>query len=448
MTKEKANKIFERYNSVSDVVRCPYGRASVRKMVDSYARAAVNLYGIVSREDFVDIFNKQNIEKTTVEEIYILLLPLVLKEGWYCFYKEYIVHYLFFDDFDYADYLLKNQADKPRYIPQKDEFLKYVIEDYKDNNSWQNVSGFMFETFGYSGNTLEGYRSIKDYITYSSGINELGPILDSYNFTFQSQKQVQEFLDLIMNAKNNARIWENKGYTPFELHRISMEDQKNIIKFPTSKKRKIGRNDPCPCGSGKKYKRCCAITDSMKSAQLSSNECRLFYETWYGLMGFVNERKGVIRDKIKPEYPNPVNDIKVHKVRELLWKNPKLIGEYINERELSQEKIHILKLWETNHKKGMFFVIEYQSEYAVAIAPNEKGEDRIYGIKGISNPVSNILQEGLPIQIETVLLPFKGKIVYDSFLSSIPVEFGQGAKKAFREMYDKAIKHGIIVSLE
>jgi len=23
--------------------------------------------------------------------------------------------------------------------------------------------------------------------------------------------------------------------------------------------RKIGRNDPCPCGSGKKYKRCCGI---------------------------------------------------------------------------------------------------------------------------------------------------------------------------------------------
>jgi len=22
--------------------------------------------------------------------------------------------------------------------------------------------------------------------------------------------------------------------------------------------KKIGRNDPCPCGSGKKYKKCCA----------------------------------------------------------------------------------------------------------------------------------------------------------------------------------------------
>jgi preprotein translocase subunit SecA len=26
-----------------------------------------------------------------------------------------------------------------------------------------------------------------------------------------------------------------------------------------SKKKKIGRNDPCPCGSGKKYKKCCGI---------------------------------------------------------------------------------------------------------------------------------------------------------------------------------------------
>jgi len=24
-----------------------------------------------------------------------------------------------------------------------------------------------------------------------------------------------------------------------------------------SKRKKIGRNDPCPCGSGKKYKKCC-----------------------------------------------------------------------------------------------------------------------------------------------------------------------------------------------
>ena len=28
----------------------------------------------------------------------------------------------------------------------------------------------------------------------------------------------------------------------------------------------IGRNDPCPCGSGKKYKKCCAAKDEAKQS--------------------------------------------------------------------------------------------------------------------------------------------------------------------------------------
>jgi uncharacterized protein YecA (UPF0149 family) len=27
-------------------------------------------------------------------------------------------------------------------------------------------------------------------------------------------------------------------------------------------KPKVGRNDPCPCGSGKKYKKCCGLKDN------------------------------------------------------------------------------------------------------------------------------------------------------------------------------------------
>ena len=31
--------------------------------------------------------------------------------------------------------------------------------------------------------------------------------------------------------------------------------------------KKIGRNDPCPCGSGKKYKRCCLLSDQLNDSQ-------------------------------------------------------------------------------------------------------------------------------------------------------------------------------------
>ena len=37
---------------------------------------------------------------------------------------------------------------------------------------------------------------------------------------------------------------------------------KNAPSVPTKSSPKIGRNDPCPCGSGQKYKKCCLGQDS------------------------------------------------------------------------------------------------------------------------------------------------------------------------------------------
>ncbi|ETA80156.1 YecA family protein [Youngiibacter fragilis] len=448
MAGDIAKEIFEKYNNKMDVVRCPNGRAVVRKALDYYAKAAVNLYGVISRNELVEIFNGQNSYKTTDEELYILLLPLVLKDKWYGFYKEYIVHYWFFDDFEEADYLLENQKGKPRYIPDKDEFLNYVVEGYADNDHWWNVQRFMGAAFGFSKNIMEGFQEVKSYITYGNGISELNSIFERHHIAFSSEGQIKEFICLIMQAKNNTRIWENNGYTPSELHEIRTERDKNVIDFPVVQKLKVGRNDPCPCGSGKKYKKCCGIIDEKKSSQLSADECREFYETWYGLLGFVNERKKVINAVIRPEYPNVVSDMKIHKVREVLWDNPELIEEYIKKTALPQDKIEILKQWSTKFRKGMFFVLEYQPEYAVIIDSDEHGKDRLYGIKGISNSVSGALQRKLPVQIETVLLPFKGKIIYDGFMASMQIEYAEGAKAAFSEMYANAKRQGIITRME
>lgn len=42
------------------------------------------------------------------------------------------------------------------------------------------------------------------------------------------------------------------------LHQESKVSLVNIMSFPQkSSNEKVGRNDPCPCGSGKKYKKCC-----------------------------------------------------------------------------------------------------------------------------------------------------------------------------------------------
>jgi len=35
---------------------------------------------------------------------------------------------------------------------------------------------------------------------------------------------------------------------------------------------KVGRNDPCPCGSGKKYKKCCMVKEEQSKNVLSDTE--------------------------------------------------------------------------------------------------------------------------------------------------------------------------------
>lgn len=35
---------------------------------------------------------------------------------------------------------------------------------------------------------------------------------------------------------------------------------------------KVGRNDPCPCGSGKKYKQCCLLKDQQKATSFEKRK--------------------------------------------------------------------------------------------------------------------------------------------------------------------------------
>jgi preprotein translocase subunit SecA len=38
---------------------------------------------------------------------------------------------------------------------------------------------------------------------------------------------------------------------------------------PVRSSRKVGPNDPCPCGSGKKYKKCCMLKEQQSGSRLS-----------------------------------------------------------------------------------------------------------------------------------------------------------------------------------
>jgi len=59
---------------------------------------------------------------------------------------------------------------------------------------------------------------------------------------------------------------------------------------------KIGRNDPCPCGSGKKYKKCC-YNDAEKNSKIERAQKKA--ETKEDLIKFINEKIAVYVFKVE-----------------------------------------------------------------------------------------------------------------------------------------------------
>ena len=89
------------------------------------------------------------------------------------------------------------------------------------------------------------------YHQYGASLNEINE--DILQKEPKLNGMTPEIVPLLINYLNNTRLWMARGNTPNEL------DEAHSWKaaVTASKKKKIGRNEPCPCGSGKKYKNCC-----------------------------------------------------------------------------------------------------------------------------------------------------------------------------------------------
>lgn len=91
-------------------------------------------------------------------------------------------------------------------------------------------------------------------------------IREHYPNIFRTQKKF--FQDLLKHpegyCKNKAKLLEDLKYLSRHTGESSESDLLGLTlddffipPMPRVNTAKMGRNDPCPCGSGKKYKKCC-----------------------------------------------------------------------------------------------------------------------------------------------------------------------------------------------
>jgi len=177
---------------------------------------------------------------------------------------------------------------------------------------------------------------------------------------------------------------------------------------------------------------------------LLPEERKLFFKNWLGLLAFVNDKHRLIRNFGHPKKTAGLKQEDITKIKTKLWENVEVIDEYINSAsDLSEEDTQILTGWK-NNIPGHFMVITHLKKHSVLM--NDK-EDMLYGVIGIRSPIADMLPlDMLPMMIQTTLLPFKGRIIYDSLLNVHNVHIGPAVKKNCKVLYSEIKEQKGIIS--
>ena len=215
--------------------------------------------------------------------------------------KGIFVHLHLFENEEFG-YLLRQQMDKDFYIPSAQQIDEICRTGYEASSSeYKKLESFFIKKLRLPYEQavtwcLQVWANSYEGESPSKIINKMTEV----NIVFE-EKMINELLELLVAAHNNTRMKENRGYKPSEIARKMPIDKMPTIVPASSKaaailkdaapqlqamgvpvdlnrntdviqttmfprglneepirvEKKIYPNDPCPCGSGKKYKKCC-----------------------------------------------------------------------------------------------------------------------------------------------------------------------------------------------
>ena len=285
-------------NNFAETKKKHQAQIRVWEQLEEALNAGVNLYGAVSRSVVMKLWKicHPDPNRTFEEEMEFFssmsdIIPMLAIRNDYYFVEKHII----------GNHLLTDEAEVSElywYTFNKMKINGKFIEYYEPTQ--QEIRYFSKHSFD---RRTVVYKKLKRLVSKLSVETDiamnfiefsiqkgypLSIVMDELNtfnfFHFNTEKQLETFVDLYTQLSNNTRLWENAGYTPTELFEIERalrmhenekiaeiqeedENHANIIPMAhykeekqeqqSTRSKKIGRNDPCPCGSGKKYKKCC-----------------------------------------------------------------------------------------------------------------------------------------------------------------------------------------------
>lgn len=138
-----------------------------------------------------------------------------------------------------------------KYIPQEQKIYEYILE-----NNVEKIEGTVAElaerfdmTPQFMAGFIDGINDTLEPKIELENIAEDTFVTINIDFERLYKKMVEYKADHLYNLPQWKNIFSE------EQLKVFYKGQKSSKTYV--RESKVGRNDPCPCGSGKKYKKCC-----------------------------------------------------------------------------------------------------------------------------------------------------------------------------------------------
>lgn len=181
--------------------------------------------------------------------------------------------------------------------------------------------------------------------------------------------------------------------------------------------------------------------------KLSKEDVDLYYRLHWSLLSYVNNKYRVAGGSIEPGLMHE-NPQEVWELYGKLFSNLELIDSFAAENpfNFSHEELDIVRSWK-KYVKDRFLIVAHLKDYSVFLTTGK--DQKAYGVLGLIDEIEDVVPPLMPLYVETILFPFKGRIIYCGLISTYNIHIGSNMRRGFQEEYQKAkSRFGIITSLD
>ena len=179
--------------------------------------------------------------------------------------------------------------------------------------------------------------------------------------------------------------------------------------------------------------------------KLSPEDATLFFKLMWPLQFYVHQQRQILPDvNSVEEYAHCTQEEKLQ-VRNALYENVGLLDDFVaqNPAQLAADELQIVQSWK-RFVSGTFYIERYLKKGTIFVGSGQPS--KVYAVLGLTDPIEDVFYgHKPPIAVDAVLLPFKGRIVYDGLMSIYRVYFGSGIRADLKEIYMAAKQNRRII---